>query len=230
MMIPAESAHVDPRWRFVSELGLGALSLLVANAVVVFCYFMYDMTVFQLVMVYWCECLWIGIASALKLIVASLIGDPYENRWVSFSPGARVLLSIGVIFFASSSFFFVLGMTLMLILMANDSLALSNPHDDALNHIGLVFGVSFFLLVGHALSFVVNFLFRGEFRAAKVGTLIALPYKRSLALLTVIALSVGFVMFTPGFASTTAFAIVVLLLKAFWDIALHASERKSFAA
>ncbi|MGB5344619.1 MAG: DUF6498-containing protein [Woeseia sp.] len=230
MMIPSESFNADPKWRFVTELGIGALSLLLANAAVMLCYFIYDMTLFQLVMVYWCECLWIGVASALKLVIASVIGDPYENRWVSFSPGARVFLSCAVIFFASSGFFFLLGMTLMLILIANDSLALSSPQDDALNHIGLVLGVSFILLVGHALSFVVNFLFHREYRAAKVGTLLALPYKRSLALLTVIAVSVGVVMFVPGLASTTAFAVVVILFKVLWDTALHFSERRGFAA
>lgn len=229
-MIPAETAHADPKWRFVTALGIGALSLLLANAVVVICYFLYDMTLFQLVMVYWCECLWIGIASALKLIIASMIGDPYENRWVSFSPGARVFLSCAVIFFASSGFFFLLGMTLMLILIANDSLVLSSPQDDALNQIGLVLGVSLVLLVGHAMSFVVNFLVDREYRVAKVGTLLALPYKRSLALLTVIALSVVVVMFTQVLASTTAFAVVVIFFKVLWDTALHLSERRGFAA
>ena len=47
-----------------------------ANASLLVVYVLYDATLYQLVLVYWCECLWIGIFSALKLIIASRFGSP----------------------------------------------------------------------------------------------------------------------------------------------------------
>jgi hypothetical protein len=184
-------------------------------------YFVHDVTLFQLVLVYWCECAWIGLFSALKLITASMIGDPYRNRVAEVSGGAGLFMSLFVIGFSSTAFFALLGMILMGILMANDALALSNPGDDMMNHIGLVLGASLLLAASHAISFVANFLVMGEYKIARVGTLVALPFKRSLALLVTIALSIAFVATVPALASTSAFAVVVIVLKTLWDGWLH---------
>ena len=221
--------RTDARLPFVGRLGLGAISLIIANAGLLTLYFGYDVTLFQLVLVYWCECAWIGIFSAIKLIVASVIGDPYESRWANVSPGAALFTSLFVIVFSSAAFFSLLGIMLMSILFANDALALSNPNDEMLNHIGLVLGASFLLMTAHAISLVVNFLVLGEFRTAKVRSLVALPFQRCIALLVAIAVSIAFIAFVPGFANTSAFAVAVILLKTLWDIRLHHKERRAFA-
>jgi hypothetical protein len=181
------------------------------------------------VLVYWCECVWIGIFSALKLITASMIGDPYRNRVAEVSGGAGLFMSIFVIGMSSTAFFALLGMILMGILMANDALALSSPGDDMMNHIGLVLGASLLLAAAHAISFVGNFLLLGEYKIARFGTLVALPFKRCLALLVTIAVSLAVVAMVPGMASTSAFAVVVIVLKTVWDVWLHRSERRGFA-
>ena len=67
--------------RLFSRNELGAVSLLAANLGLLFLYFAYNLSLYQLVVIYWWECLWIGIFSAIKLIVSSLLGDPYENRF-----------------------------------------------------------------------------------------------------------------------------------------------------
>lgn len=212
----------------VGRLGLGALGLIVANGGVLILFFIHNVTLFQLVLVYWCECAWIGIFSAIKLIVASMFGDPYENRWADVSRGASVFTSLFVIVFSSSAFFSLLGFVLFAILFANDSLMLSSPGDDMYNHIGLVLGTSFLLMTAHALSLIANFLILGEFRTARVGTLVALPFKRCLALLFTILISIVFVAVVPRFASTTGFAVVVIFLKLLWDLRLHLGERRAF--
>lgn len=214
---------------YVGRLGLGAISLVIANSGVMLLYFLYDVTVFQLVLVFWCECVWIGIASAMKLIVASIIGDPYQNRWADVSPGAAFFTSLLVIIFCSSAFFSLLGVILLAILFANDALALSSPGDDPFNHIGVVLGASFLLIVGHAISFVGNFLVLGEYKTARARILVALPFKRCVALLVAIAASIAFVALVPGLANTTAFAVSVIVLKMLWDMRLHRNERRAFA-
>jgi Family of unknown function (DUF6498) len=107
-------------------------------------------------------------------------------------------------------------------------LMLSDPGDDIMNHISLVLGTSFLLMTAHALSFVTNFLILGEFRTAKVGALVALPFKRSLALLFTILVSLACVALLPRFSSTAAFAVLVIFLKSLWDLWLHYSERRDF--
>ena len=95
--------------------------------------------------------------------------------------------------------------------------------------IGLVLGASLLLAAAHAISFVANFLVMGEYKIARVGTLVTLPFKRCLALLVTIAVSLAVVATVPGMASTSAFAVVVILLKTVWDVGLHRGERRGFA-
>ncbi|MDH4048510.1 MAG: DUF6498-containing protein [Gammaproteobacteria bacterium] len=228
MSTVAKPASTDASLPLAGQLGLSALSLITANSLLLVLFFVYDVTLFQLVLVYWCECVWIGIFSAFKLITASTIGDPYRNRFAEVSGGTGVFLSLFVIGFSSTAFFSLLGMILMGILMANEALALSNPGDAMFNHIGLVLGASLLLMASHAISFVGNFLLLGEFKTARIGTLLALPFKRCLALLVTIALSIAFVAMVPALASTTAFAVVVIVLKTLWDAWLHKSERRGY--
>lgn len=212
----------------LGRLGLGAYALIAANASILILFFVHNVTLFQLVLVYWCECAWIGIFSAIKLIVASAFGNPYENRWAEVSGGAAVFMSLLVIVFSSSAFFSLLGISLMAILFANDTLQLSGPGDEMVNHIGLVLGTSFLLMSAHALSLIMNFFILGEFRTARIGTLVALPFKRCLALLFAIVVSLVCVALLPRFASTAAFAVLVISLKSLWDLWLHLEERRKF--
>ena len=213
----------------IGRVSASALALIVANAGLLVAYFVYDATLFQLVLVMWCECLWIGIFSAIKLIAASLLGSPYENRWARFSRGGAVITSIVVIGLTSTSFFSLLGLLLLLILGANDLLPLGSEADRSINHIGFAIGVSFLFVIGHGLSLIGNFLLLGEFRQARAGTLIALPFKRCLALLATIIVAIGAAALLPSLATTTTFAAVLILSKLGWDLRLHVAERRAFA-
>jgi hypothetical protein len=62
-----------------------------------------------------------------------------------------------------------------------------------------------------------------------VYVLIALPFKRCLTLLVTIVASIAFVATVPGMASTSAFAVVLIVLKTVWDVWLHRRERRGFA-
>ena len=207
-LTPAFDAQHGFSGPWLRRFSISAISLILANAGVLSIFLIYDVSLFQLVLVYWCECLWIGVFSAIKLIVASLVGDPYENRWAHVSPGSALLLSIIVIVFSSGAFFSLLGITLMSILFANDALQLSTASDEMHRHIGLVLGASLLLLASHGISLFANFLLLGEYKLARVGMLVALPFKRCAALFLMILISIIFVALVPAFANTFAFALL----------------------
>ena len=210
-------------------IGLGILSLIVANAGLLFLYFVFELTPFQLVLAFWCECVWVGLYSAFKLIGASMFGDPYTNRWANFTRGGAVLTSIVVIGLVSGSFFSLLGLLLLLILGAVDQLPPSSGNDDALALIGVGLGASCLFLVSHGVSFLVNFVFHGEFRHARAFDLVTLPFKRCLSLFVMIVLSFAIVLLIPGLANTAGFGAAVISLKLIWDARLHFRERRTFA-
>ena len=208
---------------------LSVLTLLVVNATFLVMFLVYDLTLFQVAAVYWWECLWIGIFSALKLIVASIIADPYENRWVDFTAGGRVLASLVAIFFVSAEFlglFFILGVVITFVFHGLTGIDQGELMRSAL---GPVIGSSILFLIGHSVSFVVNFLVGGEYRNARASTLLALPFKRCMALIAAIIAAFTGAWLLPGFANTIGFVILLIVFKLAWDYALHLGERRAFA-
>jgi hypothetical protein len=55
-----------------------------------------------------------------------------------------------------------------------------------------------------------------------------LPIVRCLALLAAVAMSLVVVALVPAFATSTAFAVLVILVKTLGDLRLHARERQAF--
>ena len=212
------------------QITLSVLTLVLANLAFLVLYFVFDLTLFQLAAVYWWECLWIGLFSGLKLVTASLFGDPYENRWVEFSHGANVLTSVVAIVFVAGEFLAIFAILGFAILFAFHALTGIDQGELMRDALGPVLGSSVLFLVGHGLSFVANFLVGGEFRTARAVTLLTLPFTRCLALIgaVVVAFTVAFLL--PGFANTAGFVTILVLLKLGWDYLLHKRERRAFAA
>ena len=161
---------------------VAGLSLLAANAGMLFLYFALDLTLFEVVVVYWFEALWVGLFSGLKLLAASLFGDPYENRWVEVSRGSGFLLSLFAIAKSGGAFLFLIVITFTALVVAHQELTGVDGHDFVTDQLPLLLKCSLLFAAGHGLSFVVNFLFLGEFRRARFTTLLWLPFKRALAL------------------------------------------------
>lgn len=205
-----------------------ALSLVAANTGFLALFFVFDLTLFELVVVYWLELFWIGLFSGLKLLTASIFGSPYENRWVDVSRGAAFLISLFAIVKSAGLFF-------MLLIAAGAGLILTNealtgvPGEDFLRTAApLLFKCSLLFLVGHALSFVINFVLLGEFRRARAAPLLWLPFKRSIALLAIVAGGLLAIVKWPALFSTSVFAIVLILIKLCADWFLHSRERIAF--
>ena len=224
----AELQQKSPELPGVGKAGLSAASLLLANAGLLLIYISYDLTLYQLVLIYWWEGFWIGLFSALKLIVASLLGDPYRNDYFSMSPGSRLLTTLLLLLKVGAVFFGVLAAAGLGILMAADQLLISHPDDAMINQVGLIVVSSLLFMISHGLSFVINFLIRGEYRNARAGLLIVMPFKRCLALYAAIALAFVVARFVPLLATTTGFAALVIAAKLLWDFRLHKRERQTF--
>ena len=210
------------------RMSLSVATLVLANLAFLVLYFVFDLTLFQLAAVYWWECLWIGVFSGLKLITASWLGDPYENRWVEFSPGAAVVTSILAIVLVAGHFmavFAILGFAILFVFHALTGMEQADLMHEAL---GPVIGSSLLFLAGHGLSFVANFLVGKEYRTARAITLLTLPFTRCIALIAAVAVAFLVAYLLPGFASTGGFVTILVLLKLSWDYLLHKRERRAF--
>lgn len=230
MTVPDESfaARIDTGSadRAVGRSLLAVVSLLAANLGLLILYVLLDLTLEQLILVFWWESLWIGLFAALKLVAASLFGDPYRNRFVDVSAGAGLLVSILAIGFVAAGFLSLFTLSGFALAFALAALSGMEPGALMFSELGLILGTSALFLASHAVSFIVNFLLLGEFRSARAGALLALPVKRCLALYVAIILAFAVAAGLPEFARTAVFTGVLVLLKMLGDYRLHCSERR----
>ena len=213
------------------ELGYGgvaALSLFAANAGLLVLYFLLDLTLFQLVFVYWWEALWIGLFSGLKLLTASLFGSPYENRWVDVSRGSGLFLSLLAMVKSAGVFMILLMLTGVALVVAQQELSGTDGSDFVREQATLILKCSLLFLLSHGLSFILNFLMLGEFRRARFGTLLWQPFKRSLALFVTVVASLTALQAYPGILGMTTYPALLIVVKLAWDYYLHKRERLSF--
>lgn len=209
---------------------LAALSLVAANAGMLFLYVALDLTLFEVVVVYWFEALWVGLFSGLKLLTASLFGNPYDNRWVEMSWGSSLFFSLFAIFKSAGVFLAILVFAGLALVVAHEELTGVSGDDFVREQGALLLKCSLLFLIGHGLSFVINFLIRGEFRHARAATLLWLPFKRGLALFVTIVAALTAMQTWPGILTYTTFALLLIIVKLAWDYFLHTRERRAFAA
>lgn len=205
----------------ISRWGLLSIGVLAANAAVLFIALARDLSLIEILLVYCCESVWIAVFGALRLIVASILGDPYQNRWVELSRGSSLLASIVIIFMVCSTFIWIPGVAFGSVLYAEHVISANGSNIDDLRHIRLVLGASLVFLGSHTLSFLAGFLAMGEFRLARVGDLLLFPLKRSLALLGSIVAGVAAIVLLPDIAGTMVFVLIVVVLKLVLDFRLY---------
>lgn len=209
----------------IARWGLLSVSVLAANAVVLIIAVANDLSLIEILMVYCFESVWIAVFGALRLIVASVLGDPYRNSWVEISWGSSLLASIFIILFASSTYLWIPGAAFGAVLYAEHLLSAGGSVPDDLPHLYLVVGTSFVFVVSHGASFLASFLGLGEFRRARVGDLVLFPFKRSLALLLSIAAGLAVIVLFPIATSIQAFVLILIVLKLLLDLLLFRDPR-----
>ncbi len=215
------SLHIGP-------YPLGLVTLAFANIGVLVLYFYYDLTLFQLLAVYWWETLWIGLFAALKLITASLIGDPFQNRLVHVSKGSSLLLSTIALVFISGQFLTIFAFVGFFVTFAFHSLSGIDQQELLEQAFGPVIRSSLLFVVGHGLSFIFIFLLGREYQHARIGTLLALPVRRCFAIFAAVGLAFVGALIIPGFANSAGFVLLLVPIKLIWDYFVHLIERKGF--
>ena len=215
--------------RLVGRYELGASGLLIVNVAFLFVFFIYDFNLYQLLLAYWWECLWIGIFCAIKLIAASLFGDPYENRFAHFSRSANVVVSIAAIALVSAEFLTLFAVLGLFVVVLPSQFSGLEPSDMFMDGLGAVVLSSLLFLAGHTLSFFSNFIAGREYESARAVPLLLLPFNRCIALVGAIVFSYAVAFLAPGLATSGAFAALVILMKMAWDYRLHTWERTVLA-
>lgn len=220
VVAPSESYSIGGK-------AFAALALIAANASLLFIYFIYDLTLFQIVIVYWWEALWIGLYSGLKLLTASLIGNPYENRWVDISRGSGIFIALFSIIKSGVAFLAILMLSGVALVVAQEALTGMPGNDFVGQQWQLLLKCSLVFVVGHGLSFIINFIVLGEFRHARFTTLMWLPFRRSLGLFVTIIVALTAIQTFPGILTANSFAAILISAKLAWDYFLHRRERRS---
>ena len=205
------------------------LALLLANGGVALCYFAFDLGLLQLAVIYWWECLWIGIFCVLKLLVAAILGDPYGDGDRELSRLGNVVSAIIGVWFVGAKFlvvFVVLGVVLVGAFQGPDDVDSGRILETV---VGPALACSALLLFAHGFSFYSNFIARKEYETARSKALLSLPFRRCAALAAGVIIAAIGAHFVPGLAETAGFAVLVVLVKLLWDSRAHRKERLALA-
>ena len=225
-----KSAVASTLPRNPARSSLSAFGLIAGNTGLLFLYLGYDLTLYQLVLIYWLECFFIGVFSAVKLLLASVIGDPYRNTIAGVSRGVNVVLSVMAIMLLGSTFLMlVAGMGVAIFTIPTALADVDVPELFMQSAAAIILG-GILLAIGHCLSFIVNFLVMGEYRDARAGQLIGWPFFRCFSLLGAIIVAFGVAALVPQLASARGFAAALIVLKLVTDVWLHLAERRAFAS
>jgi hypothetical protein len=202
-----------------------AISLIVGNLGALYYSFIWDFSLYQVVVMFMTECVWIGAFSALRLIVASLFSRPYDTKNVGVSPGISLLISGFLIWTLGARFFALIGAILVSLVFVGWKFGDLSGVGMFVEIAGAAILASFPLLIGHTAWFFWDFLIQGEYRTARPGELLERPFVGCRGLLAAIAVALGATVLLPGLATTSAFAILVILGKAALDVRVYLRER-----
>ena len=209
------------------------IALLIANGGVLLSYFAFDLGLMQLAVVYWWECLWIGIFCVLKLLVAGFLGDPYGDPFGNgdgeLSRVSNVVSAIIGVWFVGAKFlavFLVLGF-----IMVGAFHGLQEVDEGRILEtvVGPALACSILLLAAHGFSFYSNFIARQEYKTARSKALLSLPFRRCVALAAGVFLAALGAHLVPGLADTAGFAGFVVMVKLLWDFRAPRKERLALA-
>lgn len=203
------ASHPDRRVSVVQlAANLGVLAIALVNG----------LGPWQLLIVYWWEGVWIGLFNALRILTASLIGRPWDTENTGVSRGAGLLLSLLLVGFFGAKYLGFLGAVGIALLLIPTESGWADLHElvgEGGRAIALSSGV---LVLGHAASFVLEFLVGGEFRRVRPLALLFRPYLRCAGLVVSVIVAGLAAWRMPALANASAFALVVIAVKAGIDL------------
>lgn len=193
--------------------------LTVANLIPLYGVFALGWQVFPVLLLFWMENVVVGVFNVLKMLLAS----PAEGK----SWAAKVAM-IPFFCFHYGIFTAVHGIFVIVVFGGYLELGADFPQGNVLFQVisDYQIGWAFLALVlSHTISFVLNYIGKGEYKRANLNELMGQPYSR-VVLLHVTIIIGGFL---ASFLSSPAFALLFLiLLKTFIDIQAHLREHKKY--
>jgi hypothetical protein len=209
LKIPGKTSAAD--WQRPS-----VIALLLANLVPVAGVFIFHWEVFPLMFLFWSENIIVGAYNVLKMLCAAPKTTP---------KGAGKLFNIPFFCVHYGMFTFVHGVIIIQIFGGGSGF----PHVETFlrivreNHLEwAIFG----FVIGHGISFVMNFLLNGEYQRTSAGNLFIQPYARVVVLHVAILLGGVLMMFLN---SPKAGLLLLVALKTVIDLLGHYNERTKFA-
>jgi hypothetical protein len=199
-----------------------------ANLTALLLFLAYDLTFGQLLLVFWLECFYIGIFGGLRLLIATLFGDPYENRYIEVSKSSGIVLTVLALWSTAGLYFGALsaiGFLLLFPILEQDNAGLV-----LFENLELCFLVSVVLAVSHAASFVANFVLQRGFRYARFSDLLIAPFRASTSLILVGACAAITLIWLPEVVNNPGYALSLVLLKLVFDLRIQHTERHLFEA
>lgn len=196
------------------------LLLVTANLVPLYGVLSLKWEVFPILVVFWIENVIVGIFNVLKMALAA---PASTGSWL-----AKILL-IPFFCFHYGMFTFVHGIFVFGFFGGYFTEGAGFPDENALftaiRDTGLGWAI-LALLISHTVSFVMNYIGKGEYKKTNPQELMGQPYGR-VVLLHITIVAGGFLVMALG---SPIFALLILiLLKIFIDIQAHIREHKKYA-
>jgi hypothetical protein len=212
---------------------LSVLGLVAANVIPIFGVLYFKWDTFSIVLLYWAENLVIGFYNILKIAVAK-VARPIEHL------GKLFLIPFFIVHFGG--FAAVHGIFILLLFGKGQSLSSGpgqHPWPCFLVFVQLLIGVIWqvystipanmkiaiaALFVSHGVSFVDNFLLKGEFASAKPKDLMGQPYSR-VVVMHIAIIAGAFV--SAALRSAAGILLVLIVLKTILDVKLHLRQHRN---
>jgi hypothetical protein len=212
---------------------LPLISLLAANAVPLFGVLFLKWDAFNIVLLYWAENLAVGFYNVLKMALVK-VKEPKEHLGKLFVipffiihfggftgiHGIFVLMMFGKSdgdFMDRTSWPCFLAFVQILLNVVREALSIMTPQMRL---------AVLALFASHGISFVYNYLIKGEYARTNLGKLMAAPYGR-VVVMHVAIIAGGFVL--VALKSPVALLLVLVVLKTFLDVKLHLYEHSKKA-
>lgn len=170
---------------------------------------------FMVIMLYWSENVVIGLYNVLKMMLAK--GHDFVENGSKVFLIPFFIVHYGMFTFAHGAFVFGMFGN------SNSELEFCNVAGLLLSNVSLCF---YALLISHGVSFVQNYIVKGEYKEATIKRLMSQPYSRIIILhLTIIFGGMA----SDAFGSPVFVLVILIFLKTIVDVKLHLHERKSYS-
>ena len=187
------------------------LTLIAANVIPLFGAVFWDWDTFNIVFLYWAENLAIGFYAILKIAFLP-VPDPAERRSLGeFFVKICLILPFTIHY---GLFTAVHGLAVLTFFEKEKAGSVMSPH---------MTGALAALFLSHGVSFVRNYLLKGEFASLNLSKLMIIPYGRTVVMHIAI-IAGGFLTMTLG--SPLGLLVVLIVLKTVIDVKLHLWEHK----